>query len=185
MVAAHLVDAAQYDLANELFERFEPEELDYADRVMYASSYSEDPPGRGRRRPCARAPRAGDRRGPHRFATGDAERSVVLWRSASGGGPGCSSGAGSSRTTPRDLDAAIGELERALAQMLETRRLAAHAPAGLIAQIRVKLMLHLRIRDGDAQRPDVGAARQGRADRCHSTLDSTTTRPAPGCVGIR
>jgi hypothetical protein len=41
----------------------------------------------------------------------------------------------------RDLEAAIGGMERALAQRLETRRLASDAPAGLIAQIRVKRML--------------------------------------------
>jgi hypothetical protein len=44
-VASHLVDTAQYDLANDLFECFEPGRLTYRERVMYASSYSETPPG--------------------------------------------------------------------------------------------------------------------------------------------
>jgi hypothetical protein len=153
-VAAHLVDTAQYDLANELFERFEPGGLNYRERVMYASSYSETHPNE-----------AGAVHGiallddvitdvQHRFVTDDAERAAALadclrrragllqWR-------------WQLTNESRDLEAAIDELERALAQMLETRRLASDAPAGLIAQIRVKLMLHLRIRDGDAQRPDV------------------------------
>ena len=43
---------------------------------------------------------------------------------------------------------------RSLELMLDARRLGAGPPAGLIAQIRVKVMLHLRIRDQDAHRPD-------------------------------
>jgi hypothetical protein len=153
-VASHLVDAAQYDLSNELFERFEPDELSYRDRLMYASSYSETHPDE-----------AGAEHGlallddvmadvQHRFTNGDRDRAAALaeclrrragllqWR-------------WQLTNDTAHLEAVIGELERALAQMLDTRRLAADAPAGLIAQIRVKLMLHLRIRDGDAQRPDV------------------------------
>src|SRR6476620_12469079 len=44
VVAERLVEVAQYDLANKLFERLGPDELDLRRRHMYASSYSEEHP---------------------------------------------------------------------------------------------------------------------------------------------
>ena len=150
-VAAHLVDAAQYELANELFERLQPDTLDYRHRMMYASSYSEthtnvagadhalallDKVVTDIQNLVADAERAATLAECYRRTAG-----LIQWR-------------WQLTHEPRDLDAAIEALERALAQGLQARWLASQVPAGLIAQIRVKLLLHLRIHDGDAQRPD-------------------------------
>jgi hypothetical protein len=53
-----------------------------------------------------------------------------------------------------DLDTANDAFGRSLELMLDARSRGAGALVGLIAQVRVKLMLHLRIRDNDARRPD-------------------------------
>ena len=55
---------------------------------------------------------------------------------------------------PTDLDATIDTWSRCLELMLEARRLGAGARISLIAQVRVNLMLHLRIHDNDVRRPD-------------------------------
>jgi hypothetical protein len=152
-VASHLVDTAQYDLANELFERFEPGRLNYRESVMYASSYSETHPDEAGVVHALALLDEVITDVQHRFVSDDervAALAECLRRRA-----GLLQWRWQLTNESRDLEAAIGELERALAHMLESRRLASDAPAGLIAQIRVKLMLHLRILDGDVRRPDV------------------------------
>ena len=152
-VAAHLVDAAQYDLANELFERLGSDSLDYGYRAMYASSYSETHPNvAGADHALALVDKAivdlqnqsGLAEGERAAALAECyrrEAGLVQWR-------------WQLTRKPADLDDAIEAMERALAQMLEARHAAAHVPAGTVTQVRIKLMLQLRIRDGDNQRVD-------------------------------
>ena len=153
VVADQLVDAAQYDLANQVFERLPPEDLDVRRRVMYASSYSEEHPDLAGTDHALAMVEQVITEVRERFAPADLERSVELsdcfrrlaglrqWRWQ--------------RThEPRDLDAAIEAMGHSLELMVDARRLGMGPPVGMIAQMRVKLMLHLRIRDRDSHRPD-------------------------------
>jgi hypothetical protein len=152
-VAERLVDAAQYDVANRLFERLGPEELSFRQRETYASSYSEEHGGLAGTDRAIAMVEAVITDVERAYAPSDQSRLAALahahrrlaglrqWRFQ--------------RTASReDLDATIDALATTLQLMLESRRVGGDSPSGLVAQTRVKLMLHLRIRDRDPRRPD-------------------------------
>jgi hypothetical protein len=159
-VADQLVDAAQYDLANELFERLGPNELDFRRRLTYASSYSEEHPDLAGADQALAMVEEVIADVQKRLATSRVQRTTEL-AYCFGRLGGLLQWRWQRSHEPRDLDAAIDSMRRSLELMLDARRLGAGPPAGLIAQTRVKVMLHLRIRDQDAHRPD--AEQHGRA----------------------
>src|SRR6478735_5951104 len=120
---------------------------------MYASSYSEEHPNLpGTDHAIAMVNQAIDD-ARKQFAATDVQRSVELshgYRRLAG----LQQWRWQQTHETGDLDAAIDALDHSLELMLNARQLGAGAPVGLIAQARVKLILHLRIRDNDARRPD-------------------------------
>ena len=153
VVAERLVDAAQYDLANKLFERLGPDELDLRRREIYASSYSEEHPNLPGTDHAIAMVHEAIADAQKQFAATDVQRSFQLshgYRRLAG----LQQWRWQQTRETGDLDAAIDALGLSLELMLDARQLGAVVPVGLIAQARVKLILHLRIRDNDARRPD-------------------------------
>lgn len=151
-VASGLVDLSQYDLANQLFERVE-DTLDYRNRLRFASSVSEaNPTLAGVERAMDLIQQAIQQVQTH-FASDPTGRSAALaqcfrreagmlqWR-------------WQLTLRPADLDRAIAAHQRALDQSMDARTRGGAAPVGLLAQLHLRLMILLRIRDGDRDRPD-------------------------------
>ena len=130
MVAERLVDAAQYDLANKLFERLGPDELDLHLREMYASSYSEEHPNLpGTDHAIAMVHQAiADAK--QQFAATDVQRSVQLFhgyrRLA-----GLQQWRWQQTRATSDLDATIDALGLSLELMLDARQLGCSGPGGV------------------------------------------------------
>jgi hypothetical protein len=154
-LASHLTDVQQFRLANRLFAQLAAENrLDRRARLSYASSYSEehdDIDG------AAEAIRMVEKVLADVESEHPAEGTLegVVARAE------CHLRLGALRQwywqrsrQPADLDAAIDAQAEAVACNDEARRMGGLRHPGFLAQTRLKLLLLLRIRDGNVDRPD-------------------------------
>jgi hypothetical protein len=179
-VAAHLSDAEQYALANQLFGKLQNEgRLDYPDLLRYSTSYSEEHPGLNGADQALTLVRQAREMVEQRFGGMDAHTNPeaaadLAWcyqRFA-----GLREWRWQLTRHESDLEAAVEDFGAALQHMERARSLGEYSQPGLIAQTHMKLMILLRMRDADSERADMESHRDA--------ILNLKPRPSDSPVGV-
>jgi hypothetical protein len=176
-IATHLVDAGQYDLANQIYAKFYQEgKLDYADLLRYGASYSEEHPEiHGADRALALVDEAREKI-DRQFGGTEDLNSIKALASYSRRLAGLKQWRWQLTGNKGDIEAAIQHFESALQYMNRARALGGFSHPGIIAQAHLKLMLFLRIKDDNTERADVEGHREA--------ILNTKPRPNDNPAGI-
>ena len=164
MIARHLSDVEQYQLANNLFEKIKNEDkLDYEELLSYASSYSEEHPHLiGVNQALEMAHQALDMVN-ERFEEPDSESdlaAIEAFAQCFRRIAGLHQWKWQLTEDEHDLEATIQHFLKAINYMEMTLSVGKSKFIGLIAQAHLKVMILLRIQDGNAERVDA----EGHAD---------------------